>query len=105
MGEVVKEFALGAIGLEFDSRAGRIGHRRQRCATAATVLCCPGAKLRKCLLHSLHSFAKYLEYNEGLIFFCVTSTSSLSHYHLQYFTSSVTNHFTKHVAAINDARF
>ena len=33
---VVKDIAMGAQDLGFDSRAGQIGHRRQRLATAAT---------------------------------------------------------------------
>ena len=44
VGIVVKDIAIGAEDGRFDSRAGQIGHSRQRLANAATFLCCPGAK-------------------------------------------------------------
>ena len=44
-GVVVKD--IGAEGLRFYSRACQSGHCRQWLATAATFLCCPGAKSRR----------------------------------------------------------
>ena len=41
-----EDIAIGAGGLRFDSRAGQIEERRQRPATAATLLCCPGAMMQ-----------------------------------------------------------
>ena len=47
VGEVVKDIPIGAVGLEFDPRAGQIGHCLQPLATAATFLCCPGVRPRR----------------------------------------------------------
>ena len=45
---VVNHIAIGAEGLEFNSRAGRIGHGHQRLATAAIFLrsCVAAARRR-----------------------------------------------------------
>ena len=40
---MVKDAATGPGGLCFDYRAGQSEHCRQRLATAAMFLCCPGA--------------------------------------------------------------
>ena len=43
VGIVVKDIAIGAEDLGWDSRAGQIGHCRQQLATVAKFLCCPDA--------------------------------------------------------------
>ena len=55
VGVEVPDIAISTVGLGFDFRAGQIEDCRQRLATAATFLCCPGAKSWRC--HSSHTLA------------------------------------------------
>ena len=46
-GIVVQDIATGAEGLEFDFRAGPIGHSGANRCDVSSELCCPGAKSRR----------------------------------------------------------
>ena len=67
MGVVVRDIAIGAEGIGFETRASQIGHCRKRLATDATCQCCPDVSREDGVRHSYHAQAYYCEYNEDLI--------------------------------------